>query len=46
MKEWFSNYFEIYILVFVNIGSCKLKSVDIDFEGRKLFIYVFESFVY
>ena len=46
MKERLSNYFETYTPASANTGSCKLKSVDIDFEGRKLSIYASESFAY
>ena len=34
VKERLSNYFETYTPASANTGSCKLKSVDIDFEGR------------
>lgn len=46
VKERLSNYFETYTPASANTGSCKLKSVDIDFEGRKLSIYASESFAY
>ena len=39
VKERLSNYFETYTPASANTGSCKLKSVDIDFGGRKLSIY-------
>lgn len=34
VKERLSNYFETYIPASANTGSSKLKSVDIDFEGK------------
>lgn len=46
VKERLSNYFETYIPASANTGSSKLKSVDIDFEGKKLSIYASESFAY
>ena len=45
VKERLSNYFETYTPASANTGSCKLKSVDIDFEGRNS-IYASESFAY
>lgn len=46
IKDRLTDYFSSYTPATATIGSCKLKSVNVDFDRKKLSIYASESFAY